>query len=60
MPPHQVKLMRDRQTVSEPYDLEYFTEKHAISREDAIRILELHPNDRDECDRAACYLRWNS
>lgn len=57
---HQMKLMQNRKTISEPYDLDYFMQKHAISKIDAIRILHLHQKDRDACDRAAFSLKWNS
>lgn len=60
MPPHQSKLMQSRKTVSEPYALDYFIQKHAIAKVDAVRILQLHQRDRDSCDRAAYNLKWNS
>jgi hypothetical protein len=56
----QSKIVQNRTTIFEPYDLEYFLQKHPVSRKDAIRILQLHRSDRDACDRAAFSLKWNS
>jgi hypothetical protein len=53
-------IVQARTSVFEPYDLEYFLKKHPVARKDAIRILQLHRNDRDACDRAAFNLKWNA
>lgn len=57
MPPHQLKLMQNPKTILEPYDLDYFIQKHAISKAAAIRILHLHQKDRNACDHAAFSLK---
>lgn len=56
----QSKIVQNRTTIFEPYDLEYFLQKHPVARKDAIRILQLHRSDRDACDRAAFSLKWNN
>ncbi len=52
-----IKIVQDRKKVSEIYDLDYFVQKHAIARTDAVRILNLHRSDRDASDRAAHHLK---
>jgi hypothetical protein len=54
------KIVQKRKTVFEPYDLDYFAQKHVIPKKDAMRILHLHRNDRDACDRAAFRMMRNS
>ena len=56
----QPKIAQARTTVFEPYNLEYFLQKHPVKRQEAMRILQLHRTDRDACDRAAYSLKWNS
>jgi hypothetical protein len=56
----QAKIVQNRTTIFEPYELEYFLQKHPISRKDATRILHLHRSDRDACDRAAFGMTRNS
>jgi len=47
---------RNRVAANERYELDYFAEKHGISREDARRIIKQHGSDRDAADRAASKL----
>jgi hypothetical protein len=51
------KIMQDRKKMSDAYELDYFIQKHAIARTDAVRILKLHRSDRDACDRTAHHLK---
>jgi hypothetical protein len=50
-------VQETRKSVSDPYDVTYFTKKHGISSKDAIRIINLHRSDRDSSDRAAYQLK---
>jgi hypothetical protein len=52
-----IKIVQDRKKVSDAYELDYFMQKHAIARTDAVRILKLHRSDRDACDRTAQHLK---
>ena len=52
-----IKIVQDRKKVSDAYEVDYFVQKHAIARTDAIRILNLHRSDRDAADRAAHHLK---
>lgn len=52
-----LKIIQDRKKVSDAYELDYFVQKHAIPKADAIRILNLHRSDRDASDRAAHHLK---
>jgi hypothetical protein len=52
-----IKPAQDRKKVSDAYELDYFVQKHAIARTDAIRILNLHRSDRDASDSAAHRLK---
>ncbi|MBY5748912.1 hypothetical protein [Rhizobium leguminosarum] len=52
-----IKPAQDRKKVSDAYEVDYFAQKHAIARMDAIRILNLHRSDRDASDRAAHRLK---
>lgn len=53
---------RDRSRVSgsEPYEVQYFAEKHGISMDQARQLIERHGNDRAELDRAAQGLTRNA
>ena len=44
---------RSRVSASEPYEVEYFAQKHGISQQQAREIIEKHGPDREACDAAA-------
>jgi len=46
---------RDRSRVSgsEPYEVEYFAEKHGLNAEQARELIAEHGNDRERLDAAA-------
>jgi hypothetical protein len=50
---------RDRSQVSaeEDYELDYFAEKHGLSREEARLLIDKHGNSREALDAAATRLR---
>jgi hypothetical protein len=51
------KAVSERKYVSDAYDVEYFAKKHGLKRSDAVRIINLHRDDRDSSDRAAHRLK---
>ena len=48
---------RSRVSASEPYEVQYFAEKHGITVELAHELIALHGNDRATLDAAAIQLR---
>jgi hypothetical protein len=50
---------RDRSRVAgdEPYEVQYFADKHGISREEARELIATIGNDRTELDKAARELK---
>jgi len=50
---------RDRSRVSadESYELDYFAEKHGLSRQEARELIERHGNSREALDAAASRLK---
>jgi hypothetical protein len=44
---------RGRVAANEPYEAEYFAQKHGLTQEEARAIIEKHGPSREACDRAA-------
>jgi hypothetical protein len=44
---------RARVSASEPYEVEYFAQKHGLTQEQAREIIQKHGPSREACDQAA-------
>jgi hypothetical protein len=44
---------RSRVSASEPYEVEYFAQKHHLTQQRAREIIEKHGPSREACDQAA-------
>jgi hypothetical protein len=51
---------RSRVSGSEPYEVSYFAQKHALSTEQARELIDKHGNDRETLDREAEKMKGRS
>lgn len=48
---------RNKIAANQPYEVNYFKNKHGITKEQALKIIERHGNDRDAANEAADRLK---
>jgi DNA-directed RNA polymerase subunit L len=55
MPDDKSKVKEDRKRIAknEPYEMSYFKKKHDLTKEQALKIIEKHGNNREAANKAA-------